>query len=118
MFYIVSITPILLGFDTEMIANSTIILLRTAIALLCFYTMRLPKVIPEIWSRSKRHVSRETLTFICILTGFLSLLQVAALAIDTSKPALIGNGIMLVLSVLAAALTQKNVELTISYEEC
>lgn len=119
--YAVSCLPLCFKIDMDTIANSTIVLLRMGLALLCFYMIRLPKVIPDIWARSAYHVSDKKLKFVAILTGLLSLFQVVILIVDAAEHdpmALYANIVFLALAVILAAMTYKHADITISYEEC
>lgn len=96
-------------------------LLRIGLALLCFYMIRMPKVIPEIWQRSPYHVSDKKLKFVAILTGLLSVFQVVVLIVDAAENdpvALYANIGFLVLAVVLAAISYRRADITISYEEC
>lgn len=118
--YAMSCLPLIFKIDMNTIANSTIILLRVGLALLCFYMIRLPKALPDLWKKSPYHVSNRKLKFVCILTGILSVFQVVVLFIDAVENdlyALIANCVFLALALIIAALTYKKASLTVSYEE-
>lgn len=119
--YCMSCLPLVAEINLNTIANSTVILLRFGLALLCFYMMRLPKVMPEAWAHSPYHVSDKKLKFVSILTGILALAQVVVLFVDAAQNdivALIANIVFLVLALILAALTYKRANMTLDYEDC
>ena len=119
--YVMICLPWVAEINLNTIANSTVILLRFGLALLCFYMIRLPKAMPEAWAHSPYHVSDRKLKFISILTGVLALLQVIVLFIDAAQNdmvALIANIVFLVLALVLAALTYKRADMKLEYEDC
>lgn len=119
--WVMSSFPLMFRIDLNTIANSTIVLMRIGLALLCFYTVRIPKAIPEIWARSPYHVSDRKLRFVSVLTGLLAVFQVAVLIYDAARNdpvALYANIVFFALAVILGAATYRRADITVSYEEC
>lgn len=114
--YFCTLIPLVAGLDMNQLANCAIILMRAQTALVCFYTMRLPKVMPEIWAASPMHVSDRKLRFVCILTGCIALFQIVALLTSCTPLEIAGNVILLGAAIVLALLVYKKATLN-SIEE-
>ena len=86
--------------------------------ILCFTALRLPAVMPELWNKSKFHMGKGMLYFLCILGGLVATFQALLLLITSKKVELIGNLIILGVSVVYALAVNKNVKMEVSYEDC
>lgn len=117
MFYIVAIGPIIIGLDLNTVANSTVILFTVIRGVIAYSAMKLPKKLPELWKKSKFYVGDGKLKVICILAMAIAALSVVVLLVSTSKEQIIGNITILLISVIAGTVVNKNVNLTPSYEE-
>lgn len=109
--YVLTLIPLLAGLDMNQLANCAIILMRAQTALVCFYTIRLPKVMPERWRASPMHVSDGKLKFVCILTGCIALFQIAALFTSCSPLEIVGNAVLLAGAVVLALCTYRKASL-------
>ncbi|MFR1051669.1 MAG: APC family permease [Oscillospiraceae bacterium] len=118
MFYILGLVPILLGLDISTVSSATVILTAVVKIMLCFTAMRLPSVMPELWNKSKFHMGKGGLYFFCILGGAVATLQVVLLLVTSSAPELIGNVIILAVSVIYALIANRRVRMEVSYEDC
>ena len=118
LFFVIGLVPILAGLDISIVSSSTVILTSAVKAILCFTAIRLPKVMPELWNKSTFHVSRGLLNFFCILGGLVATFQVVLMMATSSTTELIGNLVILGVSVVYALLRNGNVTMEISYEDC
>ena len=109
--------PILIGLDLNTVANSTVILFTIIRGVIAYSALQLPKKMPELWEKSAFHVSNGKLKVICGLSIALATLSVAVLLISTSLPQIIGNIVILVISVVLAFILNKRVTLKPSYTE-
>lgn len=115
--YGVSLVPLILGLNLDTLSNCTVILMRAQTALVCFYTIRLPKVLPEVWACSPMHVSDRRLKIVCIATGCIAVMQMVVLLIDCEFIELLGNCLLLGGSMLLAALRNKKAVINVIYEK-
>lgn len=118
LFYIIGIVPILAGLDISIVSNSTVILSSATKAITCFTAIFLPKVMPELWNKSKFHVRKGLLSFLSILGGSVATFQVVLLVVTSSPAEIIGNLVILGISVVYALVRSKKVVMEISYEDC
>lgn len=115
--YLIGLVPILIGLDLNTVANSTVILFTIIRGVIAYSALQLPKKMPELWEKSAFHVSNGKLKVICGLSIALATLSVAVLLISTSLPQIIGNIVILVISVVLAFILNKRVTLKPSYTE-
>ena len=115
--YLIGLVPILIGLDLNTVANSTVILFTIIRGVIACSALQLPKKMPELWEKSAFHVSNGKLKVICGLSIALATLSVAVLLISTSLPQIIGNIVILVISVVLAFILNKRVTLKPSYTE-
>lgn len=118
LFYVIGLVPIALGLDISTVSNATVILTAVVKIILCFTALRLPAVMPELWNKSKFHMGKGMLYFLCILGGLVATFQALLLLITSKKVELIGNLIILGVSVVYALAVNKNVKMEVSYEDC
>lgn len=117
LFYVVAIGPILIGLDLNTVANSTVILFTVIRGVIAYSAMKLPQKLPELWKKSKFYVGDGKLKAICIIAIAIAGLSVVVLLVSTSKEQIIGNITILLISVIAGTIVNKNVHLLPSYEE-
>ncbi|AEE92480.1 Amino acid permease-associated region [Tepidanaerobacter acetatoxydans Re1] len=117
LFYIVGILPILTGWDIGFVGNIVLFINRGFLIVLSISIVRLPKVIPEIWERSKFHVSNGMLWFFAIVSAGINVVQTFLLARNISKAAVIGNLCIFAFAIAYGFLLEKKVTMEISYEE-
>ena len=118
LFYVIGVVPILAGLDISIVSNSTVILSSATKAITCFTAIFLPKVMPELWNKSKFHVSKGLLNFFCILGAGIATFQVVLLVVTSSTAEIIGNLVILGISVVYALARSRKVTMEISYEDC
>lgn len=118
LFFVIGMVPILLGHDIGTVSSATVILTAAVKIILCFTALRLPTVMPQLWNKSKFHVSKCLLYIFCIIGGLIATFQVILLMV-TSRPAdIIGNVVILTVSVIYALCVNKRVNMEVSYEDC
>ena len=117
IFFLVGIVPILIGLDLTTVANSTVILFKIISILMSYAAIRLPKQLPELWERSKFHMSDAKLRLINGFAIAINALSAVVLFVSTSKEQVIGNLAILAIAVVAALLVNKRVKLELSYSE-
>ena len=71
LFYIVGLIPVIAGLDIDRIANMSMILMNITTFLVVIATARLPKLLPEAWSKSTFKISDGVLKVVCYLCGAL-----------------------------------------------
>lgn len=118
LFYIIGVVPILAGLDISIVSNSTVILSSATKAITCFTAIFLPKVMPELWNKSKFHVNNGLLNFLSILGAGVAAFQVILLVVTSSTAEIIGNLVILGASVVYALARNSKVAMEISYEDC
>ena len=118
LFYVIGLVPILAGLDISIVSSSTVILTSAVKVILCFTAIRLPKVMPELWNKSKFHVGDGLLNIICIVGGVVAILQVVLMLATSALPELVGNLVILAVSIIYAIAVNPRVKMEISYEDC
>lgn len=117
LFYIVGMLPILTGWDIGFVGNMVLFINRGFLIVLSVSIVRLPKVIPEIWEKSKFHVSSSMLWFFALISVGINIVQTFLLARNISKAAVIGNLSIFAFAIAYGFLLEKKVTMEISYEE-
>lgn len=119
MFYIECIVVILFKVPISTLGNLAVILSNVFFAILAWSAGNLPDRIPELWEKSRFHVSRKVLkTFSTI--GFISLVaQTFLLFSDLAPWEIVGNVAVLIFGVGYAYFREKSgkVHMEVSYEE-
>ena len=117
LFYIVGMLPIITGWDIGFVGNMVLFLNQGFAVILSLSVTRLPKVIPEIWNKSKYHVGTGKLWFFALLAASINILQTFLLSRNISKTAVIGNLLILAFSIIFGFTREKKVTMEISIEE-
>lgn len=117
-FYLIGLLPIFFGLDIEDIASMVSLLVQLSALLMNIFIIRLPKLLPEAWEKSKFHVSKGVLNLIVVLCVILGVVNIAALASTMEPFLLIGNVVMLVVGFLYINLRLRSgkVKMEVSYE--
>lgn len=118
LFYVIGLVPIVAGLDISIVSSSTVILTSAVKVILCFTALRLPKVMPELWNKSKFHVGGGLLKLACIAGGVVATFQVVLMLATSAVPELIGNLVILAVSVVYALFMDRKAHMEISYEDC
>ena len=115
--YLIGFVPILIGLDLNTVANSTVILFTIIRGVIAYAALQLPKKMPELWNKSAFHVGSGKLKLICGISIALAALSVVVLLVSTSLPQIIGNIVILLISVALAFALNHRVKLNPSYTE-
>lgn len=119
LLYLESLVPIFFEFNISTIGNMAVILNNVLFALVCFSAVRLTTRVPELWAKSRFHVSTGSLKFWSLLGGVATLGQTLLLFSVLKPYEMVGNVVVLVTAVGYAVLRRRSgkVNMEISYEE-
>lgn len=119
LLYLECLIPIFFKIDIASIANMAVILTNICFAFVCFSAINMKKVIPEIWEKSKFHVSDKYLYFFSILGALSTLAQIFLLFGVLTRAEIIGNiGLVALASIYVYyRQTTGKVKMEVSYEE-
>jgi len=117
IFYLVGIVPLLVGLDITTVANSTVIITKICSAIVIISAIQLPKKLPDLWGRSRFHVSNGALKTLCIISLTITIISTILLLVTSSPAQLIGNLTMFGVSVILMLIRNKHVHLSPSYSE-
>ena len=100
-------------------ANTVTILTSVYSALLCYSPLRMNKVFPGLWQKSRFHCSDRALNFFCWIAVAPTIVQAYLLFIDLSTVDKICNALVPLIAIVYALLRDKSgkVKMEISYEE-
>ena len=95
------------------------ILMNITTFLIVVATARLPKLLPEAWSKSAFKISDGALKVICYFCGALLIFQNWLLIEDNTPEIIIGNVIFLVISFIFVVLRYQSgkVQVEVSWED-
>lgn len=118
IFYLIGLIPILIGFDIGILGSLTNIISQLIFIIINIAFYKLPTLVPNEWEKSKFKIKKSYMLIVSVLSVMGCLLQIILLAKDMSNGILIGNGILLILSVIYAIGRYKTgkVNMEISYE--
>ncbi|WP_125154872.1 APC family permease [Clostridium rectalis] len=119
LFYVESLIPIFFKFNISTIGNMAVILNNLFFAIVCYSAINLPKVVPDLWEKSKYHVSYKVLVFFSVLGAVSTILQIGLLLKDLKPSEFIGNLAVAIFAISYSVLRNKSgkVNMEISYEE-
>lgn len=115
LLYLIGTVPIILGMDLNTVANSTVILFTIIRAVIAYSAMSLPKKMPDLLKKSAFYINDVKLNVICILAITVALLSAVVLLLSTSTAQIIGNIIVLAVSLILALIVDRRVNLNPSY---
>lgn len=116
-FYLVGIVPIIIGLDLTTIANSTVIVTKVCAAIVVYAAMQLPKKMPELWNKSRFHVSNGVLNTFCIISLVICVVSVLLLPISSSTIQIVLNLAILAVGGILALIFHKGAAINMSYTE-
>ena len=117
VFYLIGIVPIIIGLDLTTIANSTVIVTKVCASIVVYAAMQLPKKMPELWNKSRFHVSDGALKAICIVALAINVVSILLLLVSSSTIQIVLNLVILAVGFVLAQLFHKNVTINMSYSE-
>lgn len=116
-FYLVGIIPIIIGLDLTTIANSTVIVTKVCAAIVVYAAMQLPKKMPELWNKSRFHVSNGVLNTFCIISLVICVASVVLLLVSSSTIQIVLNLAILAVGGILALIFHKRATINMSYTE-
>ncbi|WP_438333623.1 APC family permease [Edwardsiella tarda] len=118
IFYFIGLVPILIGFDIGILGSLTNIIGQIIFIIINIAFYKLPNILPDEWGRSKFKIKKSSLLIVSALSVIGCLLQIVLLAKDMSIAILMGNGFLLILSIIYTMYRYKTgkVNMEISYE--
>lgn len=121
LLYLECLLPIFFGVNVGAIANLAVILTSVCFGMICFSVANVKKVLPDIWKKSRFHVSDGVLKGLSIMGGVASLLQVGLLIMagDMNLKLVLSNLGALIFAVAYTFWRDRKgkVKIEISYEE-
>lgn len=117
VFYLIGIVPIIIGLDLTTIANSTVIVTKVCASIVVYAAMQLPKKMPELWNKSRFHVSNGLLKILCGSALIINVVSILLLLVSTSKIQIILNLAILAVGGVLALIFHKRVTINMSYTE-
>lgn len=116
--YLTGLTPVLLDLNIQTISSAIIVFYQPLNIMMSLSMYRIKKVMPELWAKSKFHVSDGMLKFITLLCLAIGAVQIVILIRGMSKAVAITVLIMSVLGLLYTYFRYKSgkVKTEISYE--
>ncbi len=119
LLYIESLIPIFFKVNISTLGNMAVILNNLFFALVCYSAMNMPKVIPDLWEKSKYHVSYGSLVFFSLLGTASTVAQIGLLLGNLTKAEFIGNIAVAVFATLYSVIMLRSgkVHMEVSYEE-
>ena len=118
IFYFIGLVPILIGFDIGILGSLTNIIGQIIFIIINIAFYKLPSLVPEEWEKSKFKIKKSSMLLVSTLSVIGCLLQIILLAQGMSMGILLGNGALLIISVIYAMARYKTgkVNMEISYE--
>lgn len=116
-YFLVGTIPIFLGIDISTVANSSVVINYICLTIVLATTFNLPKKMPELWARSRFHVSDGKLKVICSLCVAVAVFCTLVRLVTSPVAQLLSNLAMLAAAILLAFVRDKKVHLTPSYTE-
>ena len=119
IFYFVGLIPIITGWNISGIASFALILTNVLWLIIAIATVRLPKVVPDLWNKSRFKTTKTNLWILSIIATGSNALQVYLLFRELNTSLIIGNIVIFILASLYAIWRDKSgkVNMEISYEE-
>ena len=114
--YLLNAIPLVLGIDISIVATSITLVFVSIRILMAYAAMRLPVVMPELWEKSKFHVSKPMLNGLCGLSLVVNLSSLYLTLSGKSAKEILMNLGMLGLTVVFMLLRYKKANITASYE--
>jgi APA family basic amino acid/polyamine antiporter len=117
-FYIMALVPILTGLDISQVGSMVMIILNVNTLIISLFMVRIPAAVPEAWAVSKYKCSKGVLVLIAVLSVTAALINMSLLASTMTLPLIIGNVVMIVVTIAYCILRKKSgkVVMEVSYE--
>lgn len=115
--WIIGAMPVLMGINLSMIANSTVIVTMILGMIQAYCALQMPKKIPELWERSKFHVSIKVLYLVSAAVFILSAASIVMLCMTSTKSQIFINMLIMAAGIAFTAIRKNYVIVEASYEE-
>jgi APA family basic amino acid/polyamine antiporter len=118
IFYVLGLIPILSGLNIAQVASMSLIIGGVLRLILNIFLVRLPKVVPDLWEKSKYRVSTPLLYVISVVSVAAGGVTIALTISRTTPFLMVCNGGMLIFSFLYCIIRKKSgkVNMEKSYE--
>ena len=114
--YVLGVFCIVTNISLEALASMCLIAQSVVFGLIAFYTMRIPKLFPEAWAKSKFHVSDTALKVLCSLAVAANVFNLVLNMSGLDTVMIIINIVLLVFGFVYGTVWGKRVKMEISYE--
>lgn len=98
--YALASSIILLGWDIGHVANVGNFLSNVVMTVVIIALIRMPKVIPDLWKKSKFHINDNLYTVLTILGALMTIIFCYYLAIELTRGEVIGTVIYLAVAII------------------
>ena len=115
--YVIAVVCIISGLSVSILGNLSLIMTTLAVAIICAFTWKLPIICPKGWANSKFKVSGPVMTAIVIFSTACAVFNIWLNVTQLSKGLIIGNVVLLIISIIFAQARMSHVDLSPSYEE-
>ena len=109
IFYVIAVVPIIMGLNTTTVANMVLFIGKGFSIVFSMSILWIPKVIPDLWAKSKYHMSKGWLFFLGLSSSAVMLYQ-TYLSGTQLTPFLIGSniGIFVLSLIFGLTMAKKN----------
>lgn len=115
--YALAVICIVSGLSISVLGNLTLIMTTLAVAIICAFTWKLPMICPAGWENSKFKVSKTLLYIIVVFSTICAVFNIYLNIVQLSPALIVGNVILLAVSIIFAQIRMNKVDLSPSYEE-
>lgn len=115
--YAIAVVCIVSGLSISILGNLCLIMTTLAVAIICAFTWKLPTICPKGWANSKFKVSVPVMWIIVVFSTACAVFNIWLNVTQLSKGLIIGNVVLLIISIVFAQLRMDKVDLSPSYEE-
>lgn len=118
--YALASSIILLGWNIGSVANVGNFLSNVVMTVVIIALIRMPKVIPNAWSKSKFHISDNLYVFLSIIGALMTIIFCYYLAIELTRSEIIGTIIYLVVAMIYPVIRMAKkdaIKMDIHYDE-
>lgn len=109
--------PLALGIDISLVATSVTLVFSAIRILMSIAAMRLPVVMPELWNKSKFHMSNSVLYIVCGLSLLMNVASMVITLTGKSMSEILMNLGMLAICVVLTLIRYKKANISASFEE-
>lgn len=118
LFYIVTITPILLDISMSELTNLVLVMQYVVMIATSIATMKLPKILPKEWAASPYKCKQSTLTFFCVAATLVLIAQIYYNLSSLTTNLMIAQVVFIIFAYAFAHFRYKSgkVQMSVSYE--